>query len=616
MLSDTNHNKFNMVLSEFYNNKLMGFYFEDDKLQRISHMDSESVVGNIYCGYVKDVVKNIGAAFLEFGDGFKGYYSLTDNKPLFLSYKNNDNVNQGDVILVQVVSDKIKTKDYTLSSKITFTGKYIVLTVANTSISISKKIDDEKTRNFFRKLLKPFKNDEYGFIVRTSCTEATEEEILDEINSLISKWNEIKGKAVYLKAKSLVFSENTPLITECTEYGNKFSGTVITENKEIHKELDNAGIDVKLYESDLPIHKCYSLEKHLQNALSKKVWLKSGAYLVIEQTEALTSIDVNTGKAEFSSKNKENTFFKINNEAALEIARQLKIRNISGMILIDFISMDVKENEDALTNKMKELLKYDYSKATVISITKLGLMEITRKKGAKSIYEICEEDAADKSTQIALKNAEIKALQNQINAHFMYNALESIKMMAEIQGSFEISDAMTSLGQMFRYSMKWSASGMVNLKDELEYIKKYLDLLNLRCDYEIYLSLNIPKEFLDVQIPKMSLQPLVENSIYHGIEDMAEDTSICIEAFEENGILNIEVYDEGKGISKDNLLKINEKLQSKHIDESKEHGRALFNVQERIRMYFGEEFGIKIFSKENLFTKVLVQIPIERNIDR
>lgn len=161
--------------------------------------------------------------------------------------------------------------------------------------------------------------------------------------------------------------------------------------------------------------------------------------------------------------------------------------------------------------------------------------------------------------QLLAKNAEIRSLQNQINAHFMYNVLETIKMMAEIKGDFEISDAITSLGNMFRYSMQWS-SGMVELKTEVNNIRNYLDLMNLRQDYEIYLSLNIPEELMNIKIPKMSLQPIVENSVYHGIENVAEDTSIYIKAFVMDEIVTIEISDAGVGMSEQQLEALREKL--------------------------------------------------------
>lgn len=214
--------------------------------------------------------------------------------------------------------------------------------------------------------------------------------------------------------------------------------------------------------------------------------------------------------------------------------------------------------------------------------------------------------------ELLMKNTEIKALQNQINAHFMYNVLETIKMLAEIKEDYEISDAVTSLGEMFRYSVKWS-SGMVELKEEIKYIRNYLNLLNLRFDYEIFLSLNIPQEYMRLKIPKMSLQPLVENSVYHGIEDIAEDTYIYIKAYEEDDIISIEVSDAGAGMSEETLQMLRDRLKSiDSVSEDSDHGRALYNVMQRIKMYFGPEYGIQIYSKEGIYTKVVIQIPKEK----
>lgn len=214
--------------------------------------------------------------------------------------------------------------------------------------------------------------------------------------------------------------------------------------------------------------------------------------------------------------------------------------------------------------------------------------------------------------QLLVKNAEIRSLQNQINAHFMYNVLETIKMMAEIKGDYEISDAITSLGNMFRYSMQWT-SGMVELKTEINNIQNYLKLMNLRQDYEIYLSLNIPDELMHIKIPKMSLQPIVENSVYHGIENVAEDTSIYIKAFVTDNIVHLEISDAGTGMTEEQLKYIREKINTADsIEDGKEHGRALYNVQQRIKMYFGKEYGLSIYSKEGAYTKVQIQIPLDK----
>lgn len=212
--------------------------------------------------------------------------------------------------------------------------------------------------------------------------------------------------------------------------------------------------------------------------------------------------------------------------------------------------------------------------------------------------------------EMLIKNSEIRALQNQINAHFIYNVLESIKMMAEIDEEYAISDAVTSLGKLLRYSMKW-VSGNVLVEQELEYIKDYMALINLRFDYEIYLSLNLPDFILKQEIPKMSLQPIVENAIYHGIEQMAEDTNIYIKGFLEGEDCIIEITDSGKGMSEEEVEKLRMKIAGE-LDSNggSGNGIGLKNVQDRIHIAFGEAYGIEIVSKLGCFTKVIVRIPI------
>ena len=212
--------------------------------------------------------------------------------------------------------------------------------------------------------------------------------------------------------------------------------------------------------------------------------------------------------------------------------------------------------------------------------------------------------------EILTKNAEIRALQNQINAHFIYNVLESIKMMAEIDEEYAISDAITSLGNLLRYSMKW-VSNDVLVEEELAYIKNYLALINLRFDYEIYLSLNLPEDILKQRIPKMSLQPIVENAIYHGIEELAEDTNIYIKGFARGEECIIEITDAGKGMSEEQIERLKKKIAGEiETDGGSGNGIGLKNVQDRIRMSFGEKYGIDIASKPGCYTKVSVCVPM------
>lgn len=367
-----------LIISDFYNNILLGFYFINDELYRIQNFSDNSLIGNIYCGYVKDVVKNIDAAFVEFGDNLKGFLSLKniEKKP-----------KSGSKILVQVTGDKIKTKDYALTLKLNLSSDNLVMVVGGSGISISRKITDNDTRNRLKSSLSSLDTGEYGFILRTSGADCSMEDILAQSDLLKKQYEDILRRFNFSTSKALLF-ENNKIVNACNEFINKYSGEIKTDNENVYKFLTNSRISAT-YSTDTSISLCnkYALGKHLKNALSKKVWLKSGAYLVIEVTEALTVIDVNTGKAEFRS-NKEKTFEKINLEAALEISKQLRIRNISGIIIVDFINMSKKESFQNLEDILKSYVDCDYVKCNIWGMTHLGLMEISRQKKEKPLNEI------------------------------------------------------------------------------------------------------------------------------------------------------------------------------------------------------------------------------------
>ena len=331
-----------LIISDFYKNILFGFYFEDDKLQRLVNLKNDNVVGNIYCGYVKDVVKNINGAFVLFDDNKKGYLSLKDFK---------NPVKQGDKVLVQVSGDKIKTKDYSLTSRINLNSECLVLTVGNTGISVSRKIKDKDIREELKSTLSVKKNDVYGFIVRTNAVDFSKEDILKQADDLINQLEDLKKRFAFVTPKAALLKKDylQDLISEFKKHGEL---SIITDVVYIYDTLKEHN-DMVTYNDNSKISLCnkYSLETHLNRLLSKKVWLKSGAYLIIEPTEALTVIDVNTGKADLKT-NKESTFKKINLEAAKEIALQMKLRNISGIIIVDFINMSNNKDYDILTHEM------------------------------------------------------------------------------------------------------------------------------------------------------------------------------------------------------------------------------------------------------------------------
>lgn len=286
---------------------------------------------------------------------------------------------------------------------------------------------------------------------------------------------------------------------------------------------------------------------------------------------------------------------------------------IASTIIFIIIIVFIIKNSFARFNRLTVEVS-NIKNGTVKKLTEKGNDEISElgKQINSMINSLEKLNQENINRELLAKNAEIRSLQNQINAHFMYNVLETIKMMAEIKEEYDISDAVTTLGNMFRYSMQWS-SGMVELEKEINNIKNYLELMNLRQDYEIYLSLNIPKELMKVKIPKMSLQPLVENSVCHGIEDMAEDTSIYIKSFVKDDCVIIEVSDLGVGMSEEKLTEIRNRINdTTTFDDAREHGRALYNVQQRIKMYFGKEYGLSVYSQEGAYTKISIQIPLDK----
>lgn len=370
----------NILVVSKVRNKILGFQFEENKLSRIYNLENKSLVGNIYVGYVKDIVKNLNAAFVEIDGESKGFLSLK-NYP----YK----IKQGDKILVQVAGDKVKTKDYLLTWKLNISVGSVILTVGNNNFSISKKIDDSLLREQYKNSFSHFCTDEYGFILRTNAQSKDLKNLENNINESIEIYNQTVNKFNFLKAKTLVYKKDKQLEV-LEDFVLKKDGMVITDVEQIYESLKAADICASFNdEKKINLINKYSLEKHLQNSLNRHVWLKSGGYLIIEHTEAMTVIDVNTGKADFKS-NRDKTIQKINEEAAKEIARQLQIRNISGTIIVDFIGSDELKNGNLIA-VMRQEVKKDYVSCTVVDITKLGLMEITRKKQEQPLYEIFSE---------------------------------------------------------------------------------------------------------------------------------------------------------------------------------------------------------------------------------
>lgn len=380
----------NQILTALFNGKTM---LEASCLQE----DASSYVGNIYIGRIENIVPSINAAFVEYIKGVKGYLSLAENpNPVFINKKNTTKPCIGDLILIQVEREPVKTKAAVLTTHINLPGKYAVLVDdSRGSVMISDKIRNKEQKKHIRELATPYIADSYGIVMRTNCATASDTEICDELEALLLLHRDIHEKAMHRTAFTCLHEEENGFLRTIKNIRFEYLEEIITDDFEIYNQiaafLDEHNLSkemLHLYKDSLvSLTALFSIESRMKEALSERVWLKSGGYLIIQPTEALVVIDVNTGKFSGNKKDREATFYKINLEAAMEIAHQIRLRNYSGIILIDFIDMELAENNTNLIVELKKAIATDPIKTTYVDMTSLGLIELTRKKVQKPLYE-------------------------------------------------------------------------------------------------------------------------------------------------------------------------------------------------------------------------------------
>lgn len=400
------------IITKVKNNIICSQFIVDD-CQSLNVADSGSLIGNIYIGRVENVVKNINSAFVEIENKVKCYYPLDDNKKnIFLNTKNNDKVNIGDKLLIQVVNDAHKTKPPTASCKIELAGKYVVLSSDVDKVSVSKKAKgsdickeaSDKLKGMLQKAINELNDNTgvkgrftYGLIIRSNAVNSDVDTIINEAASLISEYNRLVQTAVYGTFYTKLYEREPDYISEIAHFSSDNNITVITDIKDSYLRLESyfadiPSVSVRFYEDDLlPLYKLYSVEKNLTQALSDRVWLKCGGYLIIEQTEAMCVIDVNSGKNIAKSKkqaDKERAALGVNMEAAAQVINQIRLRNISGIIIIDFINMQEEASVKELLSYMKGLAKKEHITTNVVDMTPLGLVEMTRKNNGKTLKEL------------------------------------------------------------------------------------------------------------------------------------------------------------------------------------------------------------------------------------
>lgn len=379
-------NERNQIVITDYRDRLLMLYMENERIYDVltgeETTDGAVEVGDIYVGKVQNIVQNINAAFVEVKKDVICYLPLSECREGKL--KCNDEV------VVQVRKAAVKEKQAVLTLYPEVAGRFCVVSTKNSTKSISRKIDEPEIRERLKKVLAEFAGEEYGIVLRTNAAAASEEEIAEECRSLLSDMHERMDYSRFKTCFSLLRKEDSFYLKYIRSCRLENIERIITDKKEIYEELHPVyGDKVVRYQDDsYSLDKLLGISSKLEKALEKKVWLKSGGNLVIEPTEALTVIDVNTGKAVDGKRSRETTFFKINCEAAIEAARQIRMRNISGIILIDFIDMEQRKHQKELMNLLREELKKDKTKTALVDITKLGLVEITRMKKSKPLWEV------------------------------------------------------------------------------------------------------------------------------------------------------------------------------------------------------------------------------------
>lgn len=383
------------------NNRLEDVFLEQDIYDQIA--------GNIYRGIVKDVLPGMQAAFVDIGIDRNAFlhindlYPLLNQEQLHLWQENKLGIQQilkaGQEIIVQIIKESIGSKGPKASCKVSIPGRYFVLMPYEARINISRKITDKEERERLKGLAAKLTDNDFGVIIRTNARERSREELELDLDYLIHVWETVQEDYQQAKAPEIVYRHVGLIRQVVRDYMSAEVDKVVIDDEQDYEKIVSLLAKIAphlkkriyLYERQIPIFINYGIEKELKKLLNRKIWLNSGGYIIIDKTEALYSIDVNTGKYT-GKKNLQETVFRTNLEAAKEIARQLRIRDIGGIIIIDFIDMALTAHQDKVLEVFNEELNKDKTKTALLGLTKLGLVEMTRKKVREGFGELMQKE--------------------------------------------------------------------------------------------------------------------------------------------------------------------------------------------------------------------------------
>lgn len=442
---------------------------EDDKLVEllIEENENNKLVSNIYRGIVKNVKAGLEACFVDIGM----------EKLAYLPLKKDSNIKSGMDIMVQINKEAVGTKGPKLNVEVSLSGRYLVYIPTNDRVTISNRLQDEEERFRLKKIVKKLVGKDCGIIIRTEAAGCSEEELEKDFIELKEKYNSITKEFKLGIGPKLLYKE----LDASTKYikdnvNEDVTEIVVNDNnkyeeiKDILKTINKDYLNkLKIIENQ-DIFDLYKVQSQIDKALGKKVWLKSGGYLIIEKTEALTVIDVNTGKFTGSS-NREDTVYKTNEEACIEIARQLKLRDIGGIIIIDFIDMIKKKNKENLLKSLNYYLGKDKRKSEVLGLTRLGLVEVARRRERNSINEyyldecsICNGNSSTKSINYIMDDLEKEI--SRIKYHTCYNDI-TVELNPSVIDKIKVN----YMGLINKISKKYEMNILLKENKEVTYEK-------------------------------------------------------------------------------------------------------------------------------------------------